>query len=193
MDASARGAPAGKVFVNKILAKLKDKSSPIYMTDGYTVYNRAFASHFGEWRSGHITPKGRVSKHPKFFWSDRFNYGQVVKTRDGDKLESVDYVVVSGDIPKELFNTSGVERMNLTIRERMARLKRKCTTFSKDVADLQQSCDLFRSIYNFCRPHMSLGNAQRPVTPAMYMGLTDHVWGIRELMTYPYRQKVRPL
>ena len=191
MEPSSRGMPAGKVFVDRMLAKIKDKFSPVYMTDGYTVYNRAFAAHFGEWRSGYTTPKGRISKRCRFFWSDGFNYGQVVKTRENLKLESVEYVTVSGSIPDGLFNTSGIERMNLTIRERMARLKRRCTTFSKSLDDLIGSSDLFRAIYNFCRPHMSLGIAGRKVTPAMAMGLTDKVWSIRELMTFPYRQNVR--
>ena len=191
MDPSSRGMPAGKVFVDRMLSKLKDKFSPVYMTDGYAVYNRAFAAHFGEWRSGYTTPKGRISKRCRFFWSDGFNYGQVVKTRENLKLESVEYVTVSGSIPDDLFNTSGIERMNLTIRERMARLKRRCTTFSKSLDDLIGSSDLFRAIYNFCRPHMSLGIAGRKVTPAMAMGLTDKVWSIREVMTFPYRQNVR--
>jgi hypothetical protein len=42
--------------------------------------------------------------------------------------------------------------------------------------------------YNFCRPHMTLNEREeRPTTPAMAAGLTDHVWSVKEL-----REKVIP-
>lgn len=69
----------------------------------------------------------------KLRYPDGFDYGQVVKTRDGKRLESVEYKVVSGGILDWMLNTSSVERMNLTIRNGMARLRRVCQTFSKNM------------------------------------------------------------
>ncbi len=43
--------------------------------------------------------------------------------------------------------------------------------------------------YNFCWPVRTLrvkeDGTWRPRTPAMAAGLTDHVWSLREWLTYP--------
>src|SRR5215468_10800410 len=36
------------------------------------------------------------------------------------------------------------------------------------------------SLYNFVMPHKSLRQGRTPCTPAMAIGLTDHVWSYRE-------------
>jgi len=88
-------------------------------------------------------------------------------------------------------NTSYVERINLTIRNSLARFIRKGMNYSKD--DLMHSIaiDLFQAWYNFVKPHKSLrlivncGKKrwlQR--TPAMAQKLTDHIWSLKELMTF---------
>gem|GEM_PF-5676272 len=88
----------------------------------------------------------------KYRLPDDLNHGQVVKTRQGKKLESVEYINISGSVPWEYLNTSAIERMNLTIRSRMARLKRRCQTFSKDLNMLNLSVDVFSAMYNFSSP-----------------------------------------
>lgn len=186
MHPDERGKEVGYSFVDEMISKFGDPLGPVYMTDGYKVYTEAFLKSLGEWS---IKPYGGRGRPPvwKFGYPDGFNYGQVVKTRNGRRLEKVEYKVISGMIPEGWFNTSTVERMNLTIRNCMARLKRITQNFSKDIVDLEQSCDLFRAMYNFCRPHMSLGAGSDKVTPAMSLGLTDRVWSLRELMTFSHR------
>jgi len=106
---------------------------------------------------------------------DGLNYGQVVKTRNGKKLEKVEYIQVNGNIPKEYLNTSAIERMNLTIRNRMARFKRRSQTFSKGLKMMTLSVDVFRSLYNFCSHHSSLDFKKKdnngsflPLSPAWH-------------------------
>jgi hypothetical protein len=42
---------------------------------------------------------------------------------------------------------------------------------------------LYVAFYNFCRPHETLTpNAKHQTTPAMALGLTDHVWSFGELI-----------
>jgi len=50
------------------------------------------------------------------------------------------------------------------------------------------------TVYNWCRPHRSLRSplAQpqgkkkfEPRTPAMALGLTDHIWSIRDILLTP--------
>jgi hypothetical protein len=41
------------------------------------------------------------------------------------------------------------------------------------------------SLYNFVLPHKSLRQGRTPRTPAMAIGLTDHVWSYREYVLLP--------
>ena len=183
------GIEVGHEFVGKMIRKLKDRSSPVYMTDGYRVYNEVFLQVMVEWSLAEYGGRGRPPV-PKFGYSRRFNYCQVIKTRQCKKLEKVEYKIVPGDVPKDAFNTSSIERMNLTIRNGMARLKRICQTFSKSLVFLKGGCGLFKAIYNFCRPHMALNEPDCKITPAMHMGMTDGVWSLRKLMTFSYKQNI---
>jgi len=62
---------------------------------------------------------------------------------------------------------------------------------------VQATPDLFKGYYNLCLPHSSLclkkrdnGGKHVDITPAMKLGITDHVWGIEELMSFSYRQTI---
>jgi hypothetical protein len=95
-------------------------------------------------------------------------------------------------------STALVERVNLTLRQALAPLTRKTSSFCKDRERLQQRVVFFQTFYNVARPPMSLRRqlpmrerkrqgAIRPRwrerTPAMAAGLTDHVWTFRERLT----------
>jgi hypothetical protein len=41
------------------------------------------------------------------------------------------------------------------------------------------------SLYNFVMPHKSLRQGRTPRTPAMAIGLTDHIWSYREYVSLP--------
>jgi hypothetical protein len=88
-------------------------------------------------------------------------------------------------------NTSFVERLNLSLRQRVAAIGRRSATPCKRQEGLGQQLALFQVYHNFVLPHASLrqvlaepvptkghGSAKmwRPCTPAMAAGLTDHVW-----------------
>lgn len=87
--------------------------------------------------------------------------------------------VRTGDPDPEQISTSFVERQNLTMRMAMRRFTRLTNAFSKKLSHLKAAIALHFAYYNFCRVHSSLR-----VTPAMEAGLTDHVWSIRELLSY---------
>ena len=78
--------------------------------------------------------------------------------------------------------------MNLTLRKCLCRLGRRTLRFSKELDRLEESCHTFRAIYNFCRPHTSLGDSRGRMTPAMELRLVDRVWSLRELMSFLHRQ-----
>ena len=95
-------------------------------------------------------------------------------------------------------STALVERVNLTLRQALAPLARKTSSFCTDRERLRQRVVFFQAFYNVARPQMSLRRqlplrkrthhgALRPRwrarTPAMAAGVTDHVWTFRELLT----------
>lgn len=85
------------------------------------------------------------------------------------------------------FNTAFIERLNGTIRERLAPFTRKCRHAAVRVATLEAGMDLIGCTYNFCFPHQELSKKPHfgcPTTPAMAAALADHIWSIRELLWY---------
>jgi len=86
--------------------------------------------------------------------------------------------VRQGNPDPEHISTSFVERQNLTMRMQLRRLTRLTNAFSKKLSHLKSAVALHFAHYNFCRVHQTLR-----VTPAMEAGVTDHVWGISELLS----------
>ncbi len=92
-----------------------------------------------------------------------------------------------------MLNTAFIERLNGTMRERLASLTRKCRHAARRLAALESGMWLLGCTYNLCWPHHELSRraaraqGQRgevPLTPATASGLTDHVWRISELLNY---------
>lgn len=67
-------------------------------------------------------------------------------------------------------STSHTERNNLTMRMSMRRFTRLTNAFSKKLENHFMH-------YNFARVHQTLR-----VTPAMEAGISDHVWGMEEIV-----------
>jgi transposase-like protein len=85
------------------------------------------------------------------------------------------------------FNTSFIERLNGTVRERLASLTRKCRHAAARVETLEEGMYLIGCTYNFCFPHAELSKTSHfgcPTTPAMAAALTDHIWSMSELLRY---------
>ncbi len=74
-------------------------------------------------------------------------------------------------------STSYVERSNLTLRMQSRRFTRLTNAFSKKLRNHKAAVALYVTWYNFCWVHEALR-----VTPAMALGVTDHIWTIGELI-----------
>lgn len=73
--------------------------------------------------------------------------------------------------------TSHIERANLTIRMSQRRWTRLTNAHSKSFAHMEAAFALHAFYYNWCRKHQTIGTS-----PAVANDLTDHVWGIDELV-----------
>ncbi len=99
----------------------------------------------------------------------------IAKGPDADRyyakqvLMKVERTPISGS-PRHI-STSYIERQNLTLRMSQRRLTRLSNGFSKKYENHCAAIALYVFHYNFCRVHEALR-----ITPAMQLGLTDHIW-----------------
>ena len=111
-------------------------------------------------------------------------YGQVLKTRRNNRVIRVERRVKIGTASRlkaalqqsedsETLNTSFVERLNLTIRQGSAYLRRRSPCHARGAEQLHGHVELLRCYYNFIRPHRALKFGRETRTPAMQAGLVS--------------------
>jgi IS1 family transposase len=117
------------------------------------------------------------------------HYGQIVKQYAGEppitaaRRYSPGYVVATnktrlmGNPDERKISTSLVERSNLTMRMQSRRFTRLTNGYSKKLENHKAAVALYVAHYNLCRVHETIR-----MTPAMALGLTDHIWTIGELI-----------
>jgi IS1 family transposase len=88
--------------------------------------------------------------------------------------------VLKGDPDPDRISTSYVERQNLTMRMGMRRFTRLTNGFSRRIENLSHAVSLHFMHYNFARPHGTL-KERYPRTPAMAVGVADHIWTLEEI------------
>ena len=141
--------------------------APEISTDGLHFYKNAIRDAFGA-RAVHgvINKTYSVTHLNVTEASHRYSPAQVV---------AVQRVAVEGE--PEHISTSYVERQNLTLRMGSKRFARLNNGFSKRIDCHLAAVALYVAFYNFCRVHEALD-----MTPAMALGVADHVWSIGELI-----------
>jgi hypothetical protein len=121
-------------------------------------------------------------------------YGQVIKTRRNDRITRVDRRLKIGTATRlkdallesedsETLNTSFVERLNLTIRQGSAYLRRRSPCHARCADHLRGQVELLRCHYNFVRPHSALKFGRETRTPAMQAGLVTKRLSFRGIFT----------
>lgn len=150
------------------LADVRERvlGEPEISSDAYQSYPMAVEAAFGrECRYGQIEKKiGGIKTTPEA--ARRYSPGTVV-------------AVVKKNVigwPSRI-STSYIERQNLTLRMQQRRFTRLTNGFSKKLENHCAAVALYVAHYNLCRVHEALR-----ITPAMHLGLTDHVWTIGELV-----------
>jgi IS1 family transposase len=199
--------PGARVIENveEVVAEVKDRlgdQPPELMTsDEYTAYETVIATTFSEVVVETPTGPGRRPILPERHLAPGLTYATVHKERKEDRVVAIDRKVVLGSqeaveralkasVCSRTINTSFVERQHGTDRHRNARKARKTYRFSKDWCVHEAMTYFTLYSYNFCWPVRTLrvcqedGRWQRR-TPAMAAGLADHVWSLREWVTFP--------
>ena len=159
-----RGLHNATLFMKDLASRLKNK---VQLTpDGHKMYLEAVETTFGS----------------------EVDFSQLVKIYGSSPESEVRYSPaecigieknnIQGNPDPEHVSTSYVERQNLTMRMNMRRFTRLTNAFSKKIENLNHAVALHFRHYNFCRMHQTLR-----VTPAMEAGVTDHVWGIEEIIS----------
>jgi IS1 family transposase len=208
IDVGTRTLERAQRVVHQVAQVLAPGCVPLFLTDGLKDYGTALLVHFGYW----LQPERRRDQgpmpKPRWMPLPQLLYAQVVKSYRRRRLIGVKYRVVFGTwqrVEQVLsargwkINTAFVERLNLDIRQRVAAVGRRVNTLCQGADGLQHQLVLFQSYHNFVLPHASLrqpllvpepansrGSAKvwRPCTPAMAVGLTDHVWSLREVLMF---------
>lgn len=121
---------------------------------------------------------------------------QAVKHRRGRWLERVEVRAPLGAAVEQPYAVH-VERLNGVLRDRLNCLTRKTHAFAKTDATWDAAVSLALFEHNWLRPQLGLrqpldppeaGRRYHPRTPAMALGLTDHVWTWHEFLTRPAPQ-----
>lgn len=185
-----------KQYVADELINVTDKhlsdSKPFFVTDGLKFYAEALLKKYGEWVEFPRTGKKGRPKKPALIPDKDLKYAQVIKNRQGKKLQEVEKKVIFGqNIDKSGISTSLLERQNLTFRQDNNRISRKTIGFSKRIKCLYNQMRLYCTHFNFCRDHMGLAEEieNRIVekkTPAEKSGITKSKWTLTELLSYKH-------
>jgi IS1 family transposase len=140
---------------------------PEITTDGYHPYKNAIRDAFGKRATHGVINKTYSVTH--------LNVTEASRRYSPAAVVAVERQVVMGE--PEQISTSYVERQNLTIRMGSKRFARLSNSFSKKIDCHLAAVSLHVAFYNLCRVHEALRS-----TPAMALGIADHVWSIGELI-----------
>lgn len=168
------------------------KSLPLYVTDGLKFYKIALLKQYGKSQTFARTGKRGRPKLSRLIANDLLKYAQIIKQRVGRVLIKVEKRVIFGEnINPKMISTSYIERQNLTCRQDNNRISRKTIGFSKKEEELHRQMCLYFANFNYCRKHRALKykdehGKTRFNCPAKLAGLIDHIWSLRELLTFPY-------
>jgi IS1 family transposase len=201
----ARTAENAEAIVGEAKQRLGGKAPDLITTDELATYKTAIEATFSEpvpmpERRG----PGRPRVLPERRLPEGLNYATVHKTREGNRVVSVEQRQIFGS-PEGLegalgrstvsgrVNTSFLERQNGSDRGRNARKARKTYRFSKDWEVHEAMTYLTMYGYNFCWAVRTLRvkdaeQKWQERSPAMSAKLTDHVWTWREWFTRPAAQ-----
>lgn len=192
------GRTSGDAYalVHDLTSRLQDGCIPAFTTDGLRSYFYALTAHFGDWH--------RPERARKDHWkaSDDLLHGQLIKRKTRRSFYSLTRMawgnrqqltsILRQHGLTHLIQTAFIERVNLTFRQSVAPLTRKTWALPLSEQHLLIHLEWFRFYYHFVRFHESLRESvpglkrrYQQRTPAMALGLTDHIWTVGDILRTP--------
>jgi transposase-like protein/IS1 family transposase len=148
-----RSLAMAQTVLHQIVEMLAPGCVPLFLSDGNPSYLPAIVRHFGHWvQLPRRQAKGPALK-PRWMPLPGLLYAQVVKkTRRRRIVEIKRYVVIGTQAAVEqvlkaygwVINTAFVERLNLSLRQRVAPIRRRSATSCKGEAGLDSQLSLFQ-------------------------------------------------
>jgi len=197
-----------QAMLHQIVQLLAPGCVPLFLSDGNPNYLPAIVSHFGHWvQLPRRQARGPAPK-PRWMPLPGLLYAQVSKRMRRRRIVEVKRQVVIGTqaaVDQVLarcgwqISTAFIERLNLSLRQRVVAIRRRSASPCKSGNGLSHQLVLFQVYHNFVLPHASLrqalaepipthgsGSAKlwQPRSPAMAAGLTDHVWTLQEVLMF---------
>jgi len=195
VDFGPRTQDTAAALIAQVVARVR--TLPLFLTDGWQAYPAALLQVVGVvYRRRRRGKVGRKPK-PRLVAPKDLFYAQVVKVRDKTgQVVAVSRRVVFGGPRRfgkqlrlrqlgETIQTAFMERWYGTLRGLVAPLRRRTRCLSWLATRHRGRIWLLVSLYNFVMPHKSLHQGRTRRTPAMAIGLTDHVWSYREYIWLP--------
>lgn len=168
----------------------------LLVTDGFAAYGTALKRVFRE----KVERLGRGRRRLES-WA-QLCYAQVIKRYSERRVVAVERRLKDGDAAQvealrhkahaeSVLNTAFIERLNATFRQRLTSLVRRTRALARRTVTIEQGMWMVGTLYNFCTAHESLRVRSELAprrwqgrTPAMAAGLTDHLWSVKELLSY---------
>ncbi len=178
----------------------RTRTLPLFLTDGWKPYTAALLQVVGvRYRPRR---RGKVGRKPntRLVAPKHLFYAQVVKVRNAaGRMVEVQRRVIFGGPRRfvqqmrlrqlcQTMQTAFMERWYGTLRGFVAPLRRRTRCLSWSRPRHQGRIWLVVSLYNFVMPHKSLRQGRTLRTPAMAIGLTDHVWSYRDYIWMPVHE-----
>jgi IS1 family transposase len=198
----ARSIENAEEVVTEVHERTNGREDVLLTSDEYPAYETAIDRVYGI----PVEPKppgtpGRPPIEPTRQAPADLKYATVRKEREKGRVVAILTAVVMGtwqavagalerSSASRTINTSFLERHHLTDRHHNARKSRKTYRFSKDWEIHEAMTYFTKYSYNFCWPVRTLRERDsegqwRKRTPAMSAGLADHVWSLKEWLTFP--------
>ena len=203
-----RSPAMAQAVLHQITQLLAPGCVPLFLSDGNPNYLPAIVSHFGHWVQRPRRQARGPAPKPRWMPLPGLLYAQVIKCMRRRRIVEVKRQVVIGTqaaVDQVLapcgwqISTAFIERLNLSLRQRVVAIRRRSASPCKSSNGLSHQLVLFQVYHNFVLPHASLrqalvepipthgsGSAKvwQPRSPAMAAGLTNHVWSLREVLMF---------
>lgn len=189
-QAAASEAQAAPEVIRQTRDRTAGRTGCVWISDGHPIYAKTIR---GIYRDPVRT--GRRGR-PRLVRTPGVGLTQVVKHRKGRRVVKVEVRHRFGPAPK-CPHTVRQERLNGVLRDRLACLTRKTHAFAKRRRTWDAAVGLALFEHNWMRPHSALRQKRTDLTggrryvrrsPAMAIGLSNHVWSWIEFLSHAVYQ-----